>query len=310
VGLRTNSAYSTETGGHIVTGVGRLEGVKAVITGAASGIGEATARLFVAEGASLVMADIEAERGARIAAELGSRCRFLPTDVSKEGAVDAAVALAVADFGGLDCMFNNAGNPGSAGGGIEEIDMATFDRTVAIHLRGVFLGIRAAARVLRPQGHGSIINTASVAGLSAGYAGHDYSACKAAILQLTRTTANELGEDGVRVNAICPGAVATAIYGRGLGLDADTAQRTVDFMSAALSDAAPIRRTGQPLDIAEAALWLASDGSAYVNGQAIVVDGGLLTGPLRRNRPGARDPNAREMFRDMMLKAAGEPPGS
>jgi NAD(P)-dependent dehydrogenase (short-subunit alcohol dehydrogenase family) len=286
--------------------VNTLEGLTAVITGAASGIGEATTRLFVQEGARVVMADVEQERGARIAAELGSQCRFLPTDVSKEGAVDAAVALAVADFGGLDCMFNNAGNPGSTGG-IEEIEMASFDRTVAVHLRGVFLGIRAAARVMRRQGRGSIINTASVAGLSAGYVGHDYSACKAAIIQLTRTAANELGEDGIRVNAICPGAVATAIYGRALGLDVDAAQRTVGFMNNALSNVAPIPRAGQPLDIAEVALWLAGDGSSYVNGQAIVVDGGLLTGPLQRNRPVSRDPKAREALRDMMLKAAGEP---
>jgi NAD(P)-dependent dehydrogenase (short-subunit alcohol dehydrogenase family) len=285
--------------------MGRLEGIRAVITGAASGIGEATTRLFLAEGASVVMADIEAGRGARIAAELGGNCRFLHTDVSQEGAVDAAAELAVAEFGGLDCMFNNAGTPGSLGT-IEEIDLASFDRTLAIHLRGVFLGIRAAARLMRPQGRGSIISTASVAGLAAGYGPHDYSACKAAIIQLTRTAANELGEDGIRVNAICPGAVATAIYGRALGLDADTAGRTADFMSLALSDSAPIRRTGRPVDIAEAALWLAGDGSAYVNGQAIVVDGGLLTGPLRRNRPGAGDPQAREEFREMLIKAAGE----
>lgn len=251
------------------------------------------------------MADIEADRGARLAAGLGDRCRFVPADVSQEGAIDAAVDVAMTEFGGLDCLFNNAGNPGSIGG-IEEIDMAVFDRTVAIHLRGMFLGIRAAARVMRPLGRGSIINTASVAGLAGGYAGHDYSACKAAIIQLTRTAANELGEDGVRVNAICPGAVATAIYGRGLGLDVETAQRTVDFMNTALSDAAPIRRTGRPVDIAEAALWLAGEGSAYVNGQAIVVDGGLLTGPLRRNRPGAGDPQAREALRDMMIQAAGQ----
>jgi NAD(P)-dependent dehydrogenase (short-subunit alcohol dehydrogenase family) len=289
--------------------VGKLEGLTAVITGAASGIGEATTRLFVQEGARVVMADVEVERGARIAAELGSQCRFLPTDVSREGAVDAAVALAVADFGGLDCMFNNAGNPGSAGA-IEEIDMATFDRTIAVHVRGVFLGIRAAARVMRPQGRGSIINTASVAGLSAGYAGHDYSASKAAVLQLTRTAANELGEDGVRVNAICPGAIATAIYGRAFGLDVDAAQRTVGFMDNALSNVAPIPRSGHPGDIAEVALWLAGEGSSYVNGQAIVVDGGLLTGPLRRNRPAARDPKAREALRDMLLKAAEEPGGA
>jgi NAD(P)-dependent dehydrogenase (short-subunit alcohol dehydrogenase family) len=300
--------YRVRTGrrGPIVTAVSRLEGVRAVITGAASGIGEATTRLFVQEGALVVMADVEAERGARIAAELGSQCRFLPTDVSQEGAVDAAVALAVADFGGLDCMFNNAGTGGSTGS-LDETDMATFDRTVAIHLRGVFLGIRAAARVMRPQGRGSIINTSSVAGLSGGFAGHDYSACKAAIIQLTKTTANELGEDGVRVNAICPGAIATAIYGRMVGLDADAAQRAVGFMTDVFRNAAPIQRSGQALDIAEAALWLASDSSAYVNGQAIAVDGGLLTGPLRRNRPGPRDAQARAAFRDMILKAAEEP---
>jgi NAD(P)-dependent dehydrogenase (short-subunit alcohol dehydrogenase family) len=280
--------------------MGRLEGTRAVITGAASGIGEATTRLFLSEGASVVMADLEEERGRRIAAGLGERCRFVPADVSQEGAADAAVDLAVTEFGGLDCMFNNAGNPGAIGS-IEEIDVAAFDRTVAVHLRGVFLGIRAAARIMRPQGRGSIINTASVAALSAGFAGHDYSACKAAILSLTKTTANELGEDGVRVNAICPGAVATAIYGRAVGLDAESALRTVDFMTAALSNAAPIRRAGQPADIAEAALWLASEGSAYVNGQAIVVDGGLMTGPLRRNRPVTR-----EALRDMLLQAAGQ----
>jgi len=157
-----------------------------------------------------------------------------------------------------------------------------FDRTVAIHLRGVFLGIRAAARVMRPQGHGSIINTSSVAGLAANYSGHDYSACKAAIAHLTRTAASELGEDGIRVNAICPGGIATSIFGRAAGLDGDAAQSTVETMAAALADIAPIRRSGRPLDIAEAALWLASDSSTFVSGQAIAVDGGLTTGPLYR----------------------------
>ena len=262
----------------------RLAGKRAVITGAASGIGEATARLFTAEGAAVVITDIDAGRGERIAAELGDQCRFVQADVAEEGAVDAAVAMAVERFGGLDCIYNNAGTPGSIGA-IEDIDMASFDRTVAVHVRGVFLGIRAAARVMRPQGHGSIINAGSVAGLASGFAGHDYSACKAAIIQLTRTTANELGEDGIRVNAICPGGIATSIFGRAAGLDGDEAQRTVQFMTMALGDIAPIRRAGLPTDIAEAALWLASDASSYVNGQAINVDGGLLTGPLRRNRP-------------------------
>jgi len=259
----------------------RLAGRRTVITGAASGIGAATARLFVAEGASVVLADLEVERGEKLAAELGDRARFVPVDVAEEGAIERAIDESIATFGGLDVVFNNAGNPGSLGR-VEDIDMALFDRTVAIHLRGVFLGIRAAARVMRPQGHGSIINTASVAGLRANYGGHDYSAAKAAIAHLTKTTANELGEDNVRVNAICPGGVATSIFGRGAGLDANDAEATVGVMEVVLSDVAPMKRSGQPIDIAEAALWLASDASSFVNGQAIAVDGGLVTGPTYR----------------------------
>ena len=260
----------------------RLEGRRTVITGAASGIGAETARLFVAEGASVVLADLEVQRGERLAAELGDRARFVEVDVAEEGAVERAIEESVGTFGGLDVIFNNAGNPGSIGR-IEDIDMASFDRTVAIHLRGVFLGIRAAARVMRPQGHGSIINTASVAGLRANYGGHDYSAAKAAIAHLTVTAANELGEDDVRVNAICPGGIATSIFGRGAGLDADAAESTVGVIEAVLSDVAPMKRSGQPIDIAEAALWLASDASSFVNGQAIAVDGGLVTGPTYRS---------------------------
>jgi NAD(P)-dependent dehydrogenase (short-subunit alcohol dehydrogenase family) len=263
--------------------MGRLEGCRAVITGAASGIGEETARLFVREGASVVIADVDDDRGKRIADEFGEKGRFVHTDVTQERDVDAAVASAVDAFGGLDCLFNNAGNPGSTEG-VADVDMAMFDRTVAIHLRGVFLGIRAAARVMKPQGHGSIANTSSVAGLAANYAGHEYSACKAAIAHLTRTTANELGEHGIRVNAVCPGGIATPIFGRAAGLEGDDAQATVEFMSIALSTMAPMQRAGQPTDIAEAVLWLASDASSFVNGQAIAVDGGLTTGPLYRDQ--------------------------
>jgi NAD(P)-dependent dehydrogenase (short-subunit alcohol dehydrogenase family) len=280
----------------------KLGGKRAVITGAASGIGEATARLFVAEGASVVLADVDVKRGDRLAAELGERTAFVATDVSREADVDRAVATCVDVFGGLDVMVNNAGVPGSTGG-IEEIDVATWDHTLGVHLRGVFLGIRAAARVMRPQGHGSIINTSSVAAFRANMAGHDYSAAKAAIKQLTLTTANELGEHNVRVNAVCPGAIATSIFGRAAGLDSEEAQGTIEFIAAALSEAAPIRRTGQPIDIAEAVLWLASDSSSFVNGQAIAVDGGLLTGTPRRNRPVSTE----DLFALLRQAAAGQP---
>lgn len=260
----------------------RLEGCRTVVTGAASGIGEAMARLFVAEGASVVLADVDEVRGRRITDELGDQARFIAVDVAEEGAIDEALTISMETFGGLDCLCNNAGNPGSMGR-IEDIDAALFDRTVGIHLRGVFLGIRAAARIMRPQGHGSIVNTASVAGITSNAAGHDYSAAKAGIIQLTRTTANELGEDGVRVNAVCPGGIATSIFGRAAGLDADAAHELIPLMEGMLSDVAPIRRSGQPIDIAECALWLASDSSSFVNGQAIAVDGGLLTGPTYRS---------------------------
>lgn len=259
----------------------RLQGRHTVITGAASGIGEQTARLFVAEGATVVLADVDRARGEHLADELGDQARFVPVDVAVEGEIERAIEESQSAFGGFDCIFNNAGNPGSIGR-IEDIDMALFDRTVAIHLRGVFLGIRAAARVMRPLGRGSIVNTGSVAGLRANYGGHDYSAAKAAIIHLTRTTANELGEDGVRVNAICPGGIATSIFGRGAGLDGDAAQSTVAVMEVVLADVAPIKRAGMPLDIAECALWLASDASSFVNGQAIAVDGGLVAGPTYR----------------------------
>jgi NAD(P)-dependent dehydrogenase (short-subunit alcohol dehydrogenase family) len=285
--------------------MGRLDGKRAVVTGAASGIGEATARLFVAEGATVVLADADELGGERIAAELGERAWFVVTDVSREEDVDQAVATSIEVFGGLDVMYNNAGVPGSTGG-IEDIDVETWDRTIAVHLRGVFLGIRAAARIMRPQGHGSIINTSSVAASRANLAGHDYSAAKAAITHLTETTANELGEHGVRVNAVCPGAIATSIFGRAAGLDGEEAQRTVDFMATVLSEAAPIRRVGRPADIAETVLWLASDASEFVTGQAIAVDGGLLTGTPRRNRPVSSE----ELFallRDAAEQTAGEP---
>ena len=163
--------------------------------------------------------------------------------------------------------------------------MAMFDRTVAIHLRGRLPRHPGRARVMRPQGHGSIINTSSVAALAANYAGHDYSACKAAIAHLTRTTANELGEHGIRVNAICPGRhrhLHLRPGGRARGRRRPVAPSS--SWPLALGDMAPIRRAGQPLDIAEAALWLASDASSFVNGQAIAVDGGLTTGPLYREQ--------------------------
>jgi NAD(P)-dependent dehydrogenase (short-subunit alcohol dehydrogenase family) len=257
--------------------VSRLAGKVALITGGASGIGEGTVRLFVREGASVLIADILDDNGARLAGELGARAAYVHTDVSREADVQAAVSETVRRFGRLDCIFNNAGF-GGVGGRIEVIDIAGFDQTIGVLLRGVLLGMKHAAPVMKRQGGGSIISTASVAGLTAGYGPHVYSAAKAAVIQLTKTVAMELGEHNIRVNCICPGAIATPIFGKGLGMSAEQAEAIVPQMKGILENVQPIKRSGLPEDIAQAALWLASDDATFVNGHALVVDGGLTGG--------------------------------
>ncbi len=261
--------------------MGLLNNKHAVITGAASGIGAATATRFIAEGASVILCDIDDARGNALAESLGDAARYVHVDVAEDGAIEHAITLSQSAFGGFDTIFNNAGTPGTIGS-ILDLDATAFDRTLAVHLRGVFLGIRAAGRAMAAQGFGSIINTGSVAGMQANFAGHDYSAAKAAIIHLSETAANELGELGIRVNAICPGFIATAIFGRAAGLEGDQAQATVELMALSSQEAAPMRRSGLPEDIANTAVYLASDLSSFVNGQRIAVDGGLTTGRLYR----------------------------
>jgi NAD(P)-dependent dehydrogenase (short-subunit alcohol dehydrogenase family) len=263
--------------GHEREAVSRLPGKVALITGGASGIGEGTVRLFAREGASVVIADIQDDQGARLAAELGARVAYVHTDVSREADVQSAVAEAVRRFGRLDCIFNNAGF-GGVGGRIEAIDIAGFDQTIGVLLRGVLLGMKHAAPVMKRQGGGSIISTASVAGLTAGFGPHVYSAAKAAVIQLTKTVAMELGEHNIRVNCICPGGIATPIFGKGLGMSAEQAEAIVPLMKGVLENLQPIKRSGVPDDIANAVLWLASDDATFVNGHALVVDGGLTGG--------------------------------
>jgi NAD(P)-dependent dehydrogenase (short-subunit alcohol dehydrogenase family) len=257
--------------------VSRLANKVALITGGASGIGEGTVRLFVREGASVVIADILDDQGKRLAAELGARVAYVHTDVSREPDVQSAVAETMRRYGRLDCIFNNAGF-GGVGGRVEAIDIAGFDQTIAVLLRGVLLGMKHAAPVMKRQGSGSIISTASVAGLTAGFGPHVYSAAKAAVIQLTKTVAMELGEHNIRVNCICPGAIATPIFGKGLGMSAEQAEALVPQMKGILQNVQPIKRSGLPEDIAHAVLWLASDDATFVNGHALVVDGGLTGG--------------------------------
>ena len=268
--------------------MGKLDGKVAIVTGGASGIGEATVKLFHAEGARVFAADVQDARGKQLAEELGAGVVYQHADVSQEADVKALVERAVGEFGRLDCLFNNAGF-GGARGPIDQIPVDEFDLTLGVLLRGVFLGMKHAAPVMKQQGSGSLISTASVAGLQAGFGPHPYSAAKAAVVQLTRTVATELGESGVRVNCICPGGIATPLLASAFG-EGEPALAT---LRSVLALAQPIRRAGLPEDIARAALWLASDESSFVNGQAIVVDGGLTAGrpwsqvpePMRRHEP-------------------------
>ncbi len=251
----------------------RLDGKVAVITGGASGMGRATTLRFLDEGASVVFGDLNeatAKETIAIAEDAGheKRVRFIRTDVSEEDDVAAMIALAVADFGRLDIVFNNAG-VGGAFGPVTDIDAEDWDYTFGVLTRGPFFGIKHGARVMIEQGEGgSIINTASVAALSGGSGPQAYSAAKAALVNLTMSTAVELAKHMIRVNAICPGGIATPLISMGRGIDPDT-------LATGMKELQPLPIAGRPEHIAGAALFLASDDAAFVTGHALVVDGGL-----------------------------------
>ena len=173
-----------------------------------------------------MIADVQDDKGSRLADELGKSSAYLHADVSRESDVSGAIAHALSRFGRLDCLYNNAGL-GGVSGPIAEIPVDGYDQTMGVLLRGVFLGMKHAAPVMKRQGSGSIVSTASVAGLQAGFGPHIYSAAKAAVVHLTRSVAMELGESGVRVNCICPGGIATPIFGEALGVSGAEADRVV-----------------------------------------------------------------------------------
>ena len=254
---------------------GRLDGRVAVITGGASGMGLATVERFLEEGASVVIGDLNADAGRAAVDRLGEaghaeRVRFTVTDVSMEDDVAAMIALAVDAFGRLDIVFNNAGI-GGAFGPITEIEVDYWDTSFAVLVRSVFLGTKHAAKVLIEQGAGgSIINTASVAAMGGGAGSQAYSAAKAAVVNLTKTTAVELAPHHIRVNAICPGIIFTPLL-----LLGDEGQAEED-----IAELQPWPERGEGLDIANTALFLGSDESSFITGQEHIVDGGLMaTGP-------------------------------
>jgi NAD(P)-dependent dehydrogenase (short-subunit alcohol dehydrogenase family) len=258
----------------------RLAGKVAIITGGTSGIGRRTVEVFVQEGASVLVAARREKEGNRLADSLGEKVKFLKTDVSREDDVKAMIATAVNTFGRLDCLFNNAGCPAPVGS-IETIDFDRYQAAMSVLFGGVMLGMKHAAPIMRRQGSGSIINNGSVAGVLAGYSSSFiYSAAKAAVIHLTKCVAMELGESNVRVNCISPGGIATGIFGKAMGLPTEEAEKTAEAVKGTLATLQPIQRAGLPDDIAQAAVFLASDESSFVNGHNLVVDGGLVGGRL------------------------------
>jgi NAD(P)-dependent dehydrogenase (short-subunit alcohol dehydrogenase family) len=246
----------------------------AVVTGGASGIGEATCRMLVARGGRVVVADLQDERGETLAAELGDAAVFQHVEVTDEKFVAAAVDEAVTRFGRLDCMFNNAGIVGAIGP-VDETPVDEWDFTINVLLRSVFLGMKHAARVMKPVRSGLILSTASVAGLSGGLGANAYTAAKTAVIGLTRNVASELGAYGIRVNALAPGKIATPMIANVKTGSVDDVDETRRLL---LLDTPIADRIGLPEDIAGAALWLMSDDAGYVTGQTITIDGGLTSG--------------------------------
>lgn len=254
--------------------MGALDGKIAVVTGGTSGIGEGIAKAFVLEGAKVVITGRREEEGRALEKRIG--VRFVRADVAIEADVRAMVDKTVEWFGRVDCLVNNAGIP-SPMTSITEIDVATIDQILAVNVRGVVLGIKHAAPVMISQRSGSVINIGSVAAIRGGISAHIYSASKGAVQALTRSTAAELGEKGIRVNCISPGAIVTGIFGKNAGLEGSKADRVTGVVKERFAAIQPIPRAGLPDDIAQAAVFLASDGSGFVNGQDIVVDGGMTS---------------------------------
>jgi NAD(P)-dependent dehydrogenase (short-subunit alcohol dehydrogenase family) len=247
-----------------VSGGQELAGKVAIVTGGASGIGRATAELFVAEGAQVVIGDVDEALGAELAAALGPAAAFARADVSQADDVQSLVDVAVERFGGLHIMFNNAGIPSNMARLLDN-DLSDFTRVMNTNLLGVMLGTQRAGRHMAANGGGSIINNASLAGITAGAGVVTYRASKAAVVHFTKSAAIDLADYGLRVNCICPAHIATRITNYDMGPVIRLTQ--------------PLQRQGVPEDIANAALYLASDRAAYVTGVILPVDGGTATGP-------------------------------
>ncbi|GBG40193.1 SDR family NAD(P)-dependent oxidoreductase [Mycobacterium montefiorense] len=264
--------------------VNELDGKVAIVTGGASGIGRGLVERFVAEGARVVIADVDTDRGAALAASLGVNALYQATDVSDPDQVGALVSTAVEKLGGLHVMVNNAG-VSSALRKLLDDDLADFHRIMGVNVLGVMAGTRDAARHMAEHGGGSIINITSIGGIQAGGGVMIYRASKAAVIQFTKSAAIELARHEIRVIAIAPGSIPTPILGKSAaGLDPEQLKEFEARIRQGMRDDRPLKRDGTPDDVAEAALYFATDRSRYVTGTVLPVDGGTVAGKVVQSR--------------------------
>jgi NAD(P)-dependent dehydrogenase (short-subunit alcohol dehydrogenase family) len=259
---------------------GQLQGKVAIVTGGASGIGEGMVKRFVAEGAKVVIADLDQALGEALQKELGANAAFKKTDVSDAKQVAELVDFAIKTYGGLHALVNNAGVPSTRTPSLLEDDLSDFDRVMKVNLLGVMVGTREAARHMSKNGGGSVVNVTSIGGINPSPGMWSYGASKAAVGHFTRSAAVELGPMGIRCNLIAPGNIETPIMAKTVaaGLPPKERDEMMAKVRAFLLGRQPIQIQGVPEDTAQAALYLISDASRYVTGMTIPVDGGQLCG--------------------------------